>query len=156
MREIVLPEDFKITIHAAQRFLERIINKAVYEDNDIEVAIEIMRNILRRRALKYQQQLNESNIRIKYLNAVFIYDVDEKMVITVYRNAQASEKIEWEYKFPAPLKFKGQISPKKKVILITYGFTPKRKQGRRIIGQAGGKLYEYDPKHNVISLFDKE
>jgi len=135
MREIVLPEDFQITMHAAQRFLERIINTAVYEDNDIEVAIEIIRNILHRRVLIYQLQLNESNIRIKHLNAVFIYDVDEKMVITVYQNALASEKIEWEYKFPTPLKFKGQIAPKKKVILIIYGFTPIRRKGRRIIGQ---------------------
>ncbi len=156
MREIVLTENIKITIHAAQRFLERIMNKAAYEDNDIEVAIEIIRNILHRRVLKYQQQLNESNIRIKHLNAVFIYDVDEKMVITVYQNAQASEKIEWEYKFPTPLKFKGQIAPKKKVILITYGFMPIRKKGRRIIGQAGDNLYEYDPKHNVVSLFAKD
>ncbi len=154
MKEIILPQNINITRHAAQRFLERIIKKEVYLQDDIEVSTEIIRNLLNRRVLKFYKN-NEQSLLIKYCNAVFIYDIDTESVITIYEDEKVKSTVQWLYKFPAMLKFKGGINSKCKVKLLTEGFTPIRKEGRTIIGQAGDYLYQYDPKFNVICLFGK-
>ena len=46
MSEIILPNYFIISRHAAQRFLERIIQKDDYTEGDEDVAILLIQNIL--------------------------------------------------------------------------------------------------------------
>ena len=149
MKEIILPQNFKITKHAAQRFLERIINKEPYTQDDVDVSIEVIRNILTNRVLKHRR-INKNNVQLIYRDAVFIYDNETESIITSHLNPKAAKKVEWIYKFPAPLQFKGKISSKYKVKLLTEGFMPLKKEGRIIIGQAGPHFYKYDSKYNII------
>jgi len=149
MKDIVLPSDLIISRHAAERFLERIIERDTYSYEDVEVASQIILNILNNRVLKYRQ-IYPSAIQIKYRNAFFIYDADGKTIITVYRNDNAKEKVEWIYKFPAGLKFNLGISSNTKLMLITKGFKPIRKEERTIIGQVEDQYFIYDPKYNYI------
>lgn len=109
----------------------------------------IIYNILSRRALK-AKKIDQYLVRIRYRNAVFIYDSDRNMIVTVYPDEMAREKIEWVYKFPAGLRLDKQISTNMQVNLITYGFLPVRREGRVLIGQVGDQLFAYDIKHNFI------
>jgi hypothetical protein len=149
MKDIVLPSDISISRHAAERFLERIIERDAYTAEDVEVAIQIIINILIQRVLHFKR-IDQSTIQIKYRNAFFIYDVENKKIITVYCNNNSKEKVEWIYSFPAGLKFDLGISSKAKLTLLTKGFTPIRKEERIIIGQVKDRYYIYDPKYNYI------
>ncbi|PKM77388.1 MAG: hypothetical protein CVU90_07110 [Firmicutes bacterium HGW-Firmicutes-15] len=146
---IVLPPSFRISDHAAQRFLERIVVKEFYSQDEKTISFEIIQNILTSRAIK-QLKIDKNRVQLRYLNAVFIYDVKTAFIVTVYPDASEKEKVEWRYKFPAPLHFAGEIEPKCKVKLINEGFVPMNKDGRCIVGQAGEHTYKYDPKYNVI------
>lgn len=152
MEEVILPINFKISTHAAKRFLERVIQKDSYTSDDEEIALEIIRNILTNRVLK-QQRVNDDCLKIKYRNAIFIYDTDTKCIITTYTDDEIKNKVDWIYKFPAPLRFKGNFNEKAKMALVSKGFEPLLKEKRLIIGQLEQTLYQYDPKYNVISVF---
>lgn len=149
LRDIILPANFKIRNHAAQRFLERIILKDSYTADDEELAIEVIRNILSNRTLK-QRLLGDGQIQLRYRNAVFVYDKETNCIITSYPEDNSKNKVEWVYKFPAPLVFKGMICSDRKLKLITQGFVPVRKEERCIIGESGSHLFCYDPKYNII------
>ena len=146
---IILPPQYGVSTHAAERFIERIIGQEEYTDDDIEVARLIIYNILSRRALK-AKKIDQYLARLRYRNAVFIYDTEQNMIVTVYPDEKVREKIEWVYKFPAGLKFDKQISTDLQVKLLTYGFTPIKREGRVLIGQVGDQLFAYDIKHNFI------
>lgn len=150
MRDIIiLPPNFGIGPHTAQRFLERIIKKESYTSEDEGVAIEVVRNILTSRVLK-QQKLGGGKVQLKYRNAIFIYNTDAEFIITTYSDDNVKDKVEWIYKFPPLMRFKGTIDSKCKIELITKGFIPIRKDGRFIVGQIDQQLFEYDPKYNII------
>ncbi len=149
MPEIILPNDFIISRHAAQRFLERIIQKDDYTEGDEDVAILLIQNILSNRALK-TKRIDNHFVQLKYLNALFVYESDIRVVITVYPDKESREKVDWIYKFPAGLKFKGEMSAKNQTKLITDGFVPIRKDGRTLIGKKGCNIFQYDFKYNVI------
>jgi hypothetical protein len=148
MSEIILPKDFIISRHAAQRFLQRIIKRDTYTAEDEDVAILLIQNILSNRALK-TKRIDNHFVQLKYLNALFVYETDIKVVITVYPDVDNKEKVDWIYKFPAGLKFKG-INSKNQTKLITEGFIPVRKDGRTLIGKKGCNIFQYDFKYNVI------
>lgn len=148
MSEIILPKDFIISRHAAQRFLERIIKKDNYTEEDEDVAILLIQNILRNRVLK-TRRIDNYFIQLKYRNALFVYETDIKIVITVYPDKDSRETVDWIYKFPAGLKFKG-INSKTQTKLITEGFIPIRKDGRILIGEKGYNIFQYDFKYNII------
>lgn len=148
MPEIILPNDFIISRHAAQRFLERIIQKDDYIEEDEDVAILLIQNILSNRALK-TKRIDNYFVQLKYRNAIFVYETDIKIIITVYPDVDNREKVDWIYKFPAGLKFKG-INSKNQTKLITEGFVPVRKDGRILIGERGSNIFQYDFKYNVI------
>lgn len=148
MSEIILPKDFTISRHAAQRFLERIIKKDNYIEEDEDVAILLIQNILSNRALK-TKRIDNYFVQLKYRNAIFVYETDIKIIITVYPDVDNREKVDWIYKFPAGLKFKG-INSKTQTKLITEGFIPIRKDGRTLIGERGCEIFQYDFKYNVI------
>ena len=148
MSEIILPKDFTISRHAAQRFLERIIKKDNYIEEDEDVAILLIQNILSNRALK-TKRIDNYFVQLKYRNAIFVYETDIKIIITVYPDVDNREKVDWIYKFPAGLKFKG-INSKTQTKLITEGFIPIRKDGRILIGEKGYNIFQYDFKYNII------
>ncbi len=149
MQEIILPSEYIISRHAAQRFLERIIERDPYTQEDKDVAIVVIRNILSNRALKFKR-LDKSQVQIKYHNALFVYDTEVQAIITVYPDSNSKEKVEWTYNFPSGLKFKGNINSDTKARLITEGFIPVRKDGRTLIGEKDNKLYQYDYKYNIV------
>lgn len=149
MPEIILPNYFIISRHAAQRFLERIIQKDDYTEGDEDVAILLIQNILSNRALK-TKRIDNYFIQLKYRNALFVYESDIRVVITVYPDANSRETVDWIYKFPAGLRFKGDINSKTQTKLITGGFIPIRKDGRTLIGERGCEIFQYDFKYNVI------
>ena len=149
MSEIILPNYFIISRHAAQRFLERIIQKDDYTEGDEDVAILLIQNILSNRALK-TKRIDNYFIQLKYRNALFVYESDIRVVITVYPDANSRETVDWIYKFPAGLRFKGDINSKTQTKLITEGFVPVRKDGRILIGEKGYNIFQYDFKYNII------
>lgn len=148
MSEIILPNDFIISRHAAQRFLQRIIKKNVYTQEDEDVAILFIQNILTNRVLK-TKKIDNYHLQIKYCNALFVYDTELQNIITAYQDKNSRETLDWIYKFPAGLRFKG-INSKTRIKLITEGFIPLRKDGRTLIGRKGCHIFQYDLKYNVI------
>ena len=146
---IILPRRYGVSTHAAERFIERIIGREEYTEDDVEIARIIIYNILSRRALK-AKKIDQYLARLRYRNAVFIYDSDQNMIVTVYPDEKVREKIEWVYKFPAGLRIEKQIATDLQVKLLTYGFTPIKREGRVLIGQVGDQLFAYDIKHNFI------
>lgn len=46
MKGIVLPPDIKISYHAAERFLERVIERDTFTSEEVDVAIQIIKNLL--------------------------------------------------------------------------------------------------------------
>ena len=85
---IILPRRYGVSTHAAERFIERIIGREEYTEDDLEVARIIIYNILNRRALK-AKKIDQYLVRIRYRNAVFIYDSDRNMIVTVYPDEMA-------------------------------------------------------------------
>lgn len=155
MQSIVLPTDFTVSRHAAERFLERIILKQSYSDVDVEMARDIINNILSQRILKYYE-IDQHIKQVKYLNAIFIYDIDENSIITVYENKYeiSRDKVGWIYKLPNNMRFKKGITSAEKVQLIIKGIIPVGRDGRVIIGQNNAKLYCYDPYYKVIKTYE--
>ena len=149
---IILPRRYGVSTHAAERFIERIIGREEYTEDDVGIARIIIYNILSRRALK-AKKIDQYLVRIRYRNAVFIYDTEQNMIVTVYPDEMAREKIEWVYKFPAGLRLEKQIATNIQVKLITYGFTPLRLENQILIGQIGEQLFSYDIKHNFIKPY---
>lgn len=146
---IMLPRRYGVSTHAAERFIERIIGRDEYTEDDIEVARLIIYNCLSRRALK-AKKIDQYLVRIRYRNAVFIYDADRNMIVTIYPDEMVREKIEWVYKFPAGLRIDKQIATDLQVKLLTYGFTPIKREGRVLIGQVGDQRFNYNTRHNFI------
>ena len=147
---IILPPQYGVSTHAAERFIERIIGQEEYTDDDIEVARLIIYNILSRRALK-AKKIDQYLVRITYSNGVFIYDADRNMIVTIYPDEKAREKIKWEYKFPAGLRFE-RVGDKSKVYLLTKGFEPIKKEGDFLIGKINinDQIFCYDRRNNSI------
>jgi len=149
---IALSPSVHITLHAAERFLERIIRED--EINDTEVAIEVIKNIVTRRALRYTR-IDKNTLRIQFRNAYFVYYIDEKTIVTAYESEdQGNDTVEWRYEFSVNLFFRGAISKKNRNSLIDKGIIPIQKKGRLIIGQNGNRTYQFDPINNVISPVD--
>lgn len=148
MKDIILPSNLIISHHAAERFMERIIERDSYSDEDIEVAIVIIKNILTQRALRFKR-IDQFKIQIRFRNAFFIYTSDMTTIITVYPDdlsKDKKDKVEWIYKFPPTLRLNNKISSDYKLVLITKGFIPLRKEGRILIGKVGNQLFHYDLK----------
>lgn len=156
MQTIILPKNIEIDRHASKRFLERIIIKENYTDNDIKIAKAIIKNVLTQRILKYKT-IDENTLQIKYCNALFVYRLDLKVIITVYENNynKSRDKIEWVYKLPNIIQFKSGINSKSKLELLTKGLIPIYKEGVLLIGECGSNLYCFNSYFNVISLYDK-
>ncbi|MEN6462381.1 MAG: hypothetical protein ABFC94_13550 [Syntrophomonas sp.] len=123
MKEIITPTNFKISTHALERFLERIVKHPVNYEN-CSIARLVIKSQLSYRACPITGQ-NGNVVEFSYKNGLFIYQRETNTIITVMENPrQSNEVISWKLHLPVGTHFQHDIPSKEKIKMITKGFVP--------------------------------